>query len=198
MPVSHPSLKRCMCEECVIKGGCDETGAPKGILMAERSIPVHIRRVKAERAEPAVVTSNLPACTLSGSNIAPSPICVLADDLRRMTLSPSKTSRKGAGEKVLKKERDRRTMKALDVLDNIDSRIQRSSRLLLGRGSINDVGRELALLRKATEAVSQRADIVISRKQAIITRIDDLAAQLARHKLSDDVLVPVEINTGKQ
>ncbi|KAG1840770.1 hypothetical protein C8R48DRAFT_679470 [Suillus tomentosus] len=186
-----------MCQECITRGGCDESGAPKGVLMAERLIAAHVQRVKAEHAEPAAVTSNLSACTTAGSSIAPSHVCVLADELGRLTLSPPlKSIRKGAGEKVSKKERDRRTMRALDVLDNIESRIQRIFRLLLDSGNLNDAGREVPLLRKAVENVSRRADVIMARKQAIITQIDDLAAQISRHKPSDNVLVPIEINTG--
>jgi hypothetical protein len=192
-----------MCQECIIKGGWDKTGAPKGVLMADRLIAAHVRRVKAEHAEPAAVTSNSPACTIVDSNVAPSSIapssvCVLADELERLTLSPLKTSHKGTGGKqASNKKHDRRAMRALDALNNIESRVQRGFRLLLDPGNLNDVGRELSLLRRAVESVSRRTKVVMVRKQAVITQIDDLAAQFSRHKPSDDVLVPIEINTGK-
>ncbi|KAG2745822.1 hypothetical protein P692DRAFT_20640822, partial [Suillus brevipes Sb2] len=57
----------CMCQECIIKGGWDKTGAPKGVLMADRLIAAHVQCVKAEHAEPTAVTSNSPACTIVDS-----------------------------------------------------------------------------------------------------------------------------------
>ncbi|KAG1802180.1 uncharacterized protein HD556DRAFT_1438225 [Suillus plorans] len=141
------------------------------------------QRVKAEHAEPVAVTSNLSACITTGSSIAPSHVCILADELGQLTLSPPlKSTRKGAGEKVSKKEHGQQTMRALDVLDNIESHIQWIFCLLLDSGDLNDIGREVPLLHKAV-------------KNAIITQIDDLAAQISRHKPSHDVLVSVEINT---
>jgi hypothetical protein len=56
MPASRAALTRCVCEECIEKGGHDERGTPKGVLMAERSIPAHVQRVKAESAERAAST----------------------------------------------------------------------------------------------------------------------------------------------
>jgi hypothetical protein len=123
-------------------------------------------------------------------------------DVNHLTLSdslpPPLTIRRAAGDKSTKKH-NQRTVKALEILDNIESRIQRCFRLLLHPGSINDIGHELLLLRKALETVSKQADVVVTRKKAIVLRMDELSTQFKSHKPSDDSLkVAVEINTGKQ
>jgi hypothetical protein len=241
-----------MCEECIGNGGYDEKGAPKGVLMAERSIASHVWRVKAERAERAAgdtgvrnvdlhsVISDPSACAITG---VATPVSAITGYLSRLTLStgtpqsssftssmadglyrpvprnthavpasdhdvnhltlsdslpPPLTIRRAAGDKSTKKH-NQRTVKALEILDNIESRIQRCFRLLLHPGSINDIGHELLLLRKALETVSKQADVVVTRKKAIVLRMDELSTQFKSHKPSDDSLkVAVEINTGKQ
>ncbi|KAG1850992.1 hypothetical protein C8R48DRAFT_676602 [Suillus tomentosus] len=211
MPVARATLKRCLCEECIEKGGYDEKGAPTGVLMAERLIVSHILRVKAERAAGNSViidvdfsATDLAACTFADNT---SSVAVIADDLRRLTLdtdvpvniSPSSTvctvELKPDTVPVSKKGCNRRTAKALVVLDNIESRIQQCFHLLLHSCRIDHVGRELHLLRKAMQNVIRQTDIVIARKKAIESQIDILATQCSSHEPSDDT--PVEINTGK-
>jgi hypothetical protein len=48
MPASRAALTRCICEECSRKGGYDEKGIPRGVLIAECSISAHIQHVKAD------------------------------------------------------------------------------------------------------------------------------------------------------
>jgi len=213
-----------VCEECIEKGGYDERGAPKGVLMAERSISAHVRRVKAESAERAAstiagkptvssITDDLSHLTLAinpsqppsfassmNNNLdRPGPcnppavsVSALSDKLEHLKLSdgmsvPPMTSRKP--------KHNRRTVKALNILDNIESRIQRCFRLSLHACSFDDAGRELSSLRTAIENVTGRADVVIERKKAITTQIDALAAQFGSYQ--DTLHGPVEINTGK-
>jgi len=233
MPASRAALTRCVCEECIEKGGYDERGAPKGVLMAERSISAHVRRVKAESAERAAstiagkltvssITDDLSHLTLSmnpsqhpsfASSMnndldRPGPcnppavsVSVLSDNLEQLKLSdgmsvpPMTTSRQAASETASKPKHNRRTVKALNILDNIESRIQRCFRLSLHACSLDDAGRELSLLRTAMENVTGRVVVVIERKKAITTQIDDLAAQFGSHQ--DTLQGPVEINTGK-
>ncbi|KAG1791224.1 uncharacterized protein HD556DRAFT_1445491 [Suillus plorans] len=250
MPASRAMLKQCMCEECIGKGGYDNKGAPKGVLMAERSITSHIWRVKAERAEHAAgdidldcVISNLSVCTIAGNTRVASPVSAITGHLSRLTLSmdtsqlssstssmadnlyrqgphithavpvadhdldhstlsdslpPPMKIHRAAGDKSSKKH-NQRTMKALEILDNIESQIQRCFRLLLHSGSINDISHELLLLRKALETISQQADIVVTRKKAIVSCMNELSTQFDSQKPSDDSLkVPVKINTHKQ
>ncbi|KAG2120415.1 uncharacterized protein F5147DRAFT_646930 [Suillus discolor] len=161
-PVARATLKRCLCEECIEKGGYDEKDAPKGVLMAKRSIVSHILRVKMDRA--ADNTSS---------------VAVIANDLRRLTLamdipvniSSSSTvctvELKPDAVPVSKKGCNRRTMKALVVLDNIKSRIQQCFHLLLHSCRIDH--------------------------KAIGSQIDILATQFSSYGPSDDT--PIEINT---
>lgn len=222
-----------MCEECIEKGGYDERGAPKGVLMAERSIPAHVRRVKAESAERAASTkagkptvssitddlghltlsmnpSQPPSFSSSTNNDLERPgpcnppavsVSALSNNLQQLKLSdgtpvpPMTTSRQAASETASKPKHNRRTVKVLNILDNIESWIQRCFRLSLHACSLDDVGRELSLLHTAMENVSGGVDVVIERKKAITTQIDDLTAQFGSHQ--DTLHGPVEINTGK-
>jgi hypothetical protein len=105
------------------------------------------------------------------------------------------TSRQATSETALKPKHNRRTAKVLNILNNIESRIQRCLRLSLHACSLDDVGRELSLLRTAMENVSGGVGVVIERKKAIATQIDDLTAQFGSHQ--DMLHGPIEINTGK-
>ncbi|KAG1800475.1 uncharacterized protein HD556DRAFT_1439309 [Suillus plorans] len=192
---NHPTtnLPQFSMPECIEKGRYDEKGAPKGVLMAECLIVSHILHVKAEHA-----TDNT------------SSVAVIADDLRRLTLdtdvpvniSPSLTvctvELKPDTVPVLKKGCNRRTAKALVVLDNIESRIQQCFHLLLHSCSIDHVGRELHLLRKAMQNVIRQTDIVIARKKAIESQIDILATQCSSHEPSDDTPIEINIDTLPQ
>ncbi|KAG2740503.1 hypothetical protein P692DRAFT_20753226, partial [Suillus brevipes Sb2] len=96
--------------------------------------------------------------------------------------------------RVLQRHNGRRTVKALRLLDNIESRVQRCF-FLLSAGSFDAIGRELPLLRKAADNVSQKADMVRSRKDAIISQIDSLGAQFeSRKPFTTDSLNPVEFD----
>src|ERR1700692_2088871 len=85
MPAARAALKRCVCEECTVIGGYDKDGAPKGVLMAERSIASHILRVKAERTvDIDAVTTDLSACAITAS------VSTITDNLSRLTLATDK------------------------------------------------------------------------------------------------------------
>lgn len=212
MPVAHATFKRCLCEECIEKGGYDEKGARKGVLIAERLMASHILRVKAERAAGNSViidvdfaAADLSACTIADNTLS---VAVIAEGLNRLTLATDIPVNISSSSTVCtvelepdkvpasKKGHNRRTAKALVVLDNIESRIQQCFQLLLHSCRIDHVGRELLLLRKAMQNVTRQTDIVIARKKAIGSQIDILATQFSSHEPSDDT--PVEINTGEQ
>ncbi|KAG2132137.1 uncharacterized protein EDB93DRAFT_1107972 [Suillus bovinus] len=190
MPIAHAMLKRCLCEECIEKGGYDEKGAPKGVLMAKHLIVSHILHVKAEctadnTSSVVVITDNLCRLTLDTDvlvNIS------LSSTVQTVELKPDTVP-------VSKKGCNQCTAKTLVVLDNIESRIQQCFHLLLHSCSIDHVGRELHLLRKAMQNVIRQTDIIIARKKAIKLQIDILATQCSTHEPSDDT--PVEINTSK-
>jgi hypothetical protein len=75
-----------VCKECIVKGGYDQKGAPKGVLMAEHSLASHILCVKAEREIVHIdsVVSKLSACTIADN---PSSIAAITDNLSRLTLA---------------------------------------------------------------------------------------------------------------
>jgi hypothetical protein len=129
-------------------------------------------------------------------------IPALADDLERLTLLDPFVAQEPraaiAGRcNVSKKNRDRRTVKALTILDNMEFRVQRCFQLLLA-GNSDDVARELPLLRKAVENVNRNADLVITRKKAIILEIDRLEAQFHTHKPPEKTLrAAVEFDASK-
>jgi hypothetical protein len=229
MPTSHAALTQCMCDECIRKGGYDEKGAPRGVLIAERSISAHLRRVKAEshlstiagessissithnlghlsltadHSQPPLLTSARTASTNldhpGPSNVPAVPVATLSDRLERLKLSDSILAppvKKADRETTSKLKHSRRTLKALQILGNIDSRIQRGFRLLLHPYNLDNIGHELAVLRTAIKNVNGGADVVIAQKKAIVTQMDDLATQLASYQ--DVQQVPLEINTGK-
>jgi hypothetical protein len=206
-----------MCEECIRKGGYDEKGAPRGVLIPECSISAHVQRVKA--ATISSITNNLRHLSLTADHSQPPsltsatatnldhpgpcnlpavPVSALSDRLERLKLSDSMSAppiEKADRKTVPKLKHNRRTLKELRILANIDSQIQRGFRLLLHPCNLDDFGRELSLLRTAIENVNGGADVVIARKKAIVTQMDDLATQLASYQ--DVLQVPVEINTGK-
>ncbi|KAG1842407.1 hypothetical protein DFJ58DRAFT_844715 [Suillus subalutaceus] len=98
--------------------------------------------------------------------------------------------------RVLQRHNSQQTVKALRLLDNIESRVQRCF-FLLSAGSFDAIGRELPLLRKAADNVSQKADMVRSRKDTIISQIDSLGAQFeSRKPFTTDSLNPVEFDAG--
>lgn len=192
MPAARAALKRCVCEECTVIGGYDKDGAPKGVLMAERSIASHILRVKAERTvDVDAVTTDLSACAITAS------VSTITDNLSRLTLATDKLVNIPSNSTVCtvelvpgrvavaddpnrnrspltmdtskpdtipasKQRCNRRTAKAFVIFDNIESRIQQCFRLLLHSGSIDHVGRELHALRKALHNVSLKTDIIIA------------------------------------
>ncbi|KAI6094548.1 hypothetical protein F5141DRAFT_1223693 [Pisolithus sp. B1] len=95
-----------------------------------------------------------------------------------------------------KKSSDRRTAQALRVLDNIESRIQRCSRLLLDPSESNhwDIRHELVVLRQSIEKITRRADIVIARKQRLSTMLDGVERHVFTVK-DGSFQGPVDIDT---
>jgi hypothetical protein len=194
MPAARAMLKRCVCKECIVKGGYDEKGAPKGVPMAKHSLVSHILCVKAECEIVHIdsVVSKLSACTIADN---PSSIAAITNNLSHLTLATDipvnipLSSTVCTGELVTSRaaiavdpnqlsltthtsKRDTVpalttgcnwcTAKALVILDNIKFRIQQCFRSLLHSGNIDHVGRELHLLCKAMQNVSQQTDIVIT------------------------------------
>lgn len=90
-----------------------------------------------------------------------------------------------AGRRLPKKDRHRCTVKALEILSNVEARSQRCSRLLLDNSNEcipSTIRQELELLRRATEGVKRDHDLVNSRKRDIIADLDKLEAQLRLHE----------------
>ncbi|KAG1832852.1 hypothetical protein DFJ58DRAFT_847939 [Suillus subalutaceus] len=93
--------------------------------------------------------------------------------------------RQADGETISKLKRNWRTLKALHILNNIDSQIQRCFRLLLHPCNLDDIG--------SMKNINGGADAVIAQKKAIAAQMDDLATQLGSYQ--DVLQVPIEINT---
>lgn len=128
--------------------------------------------------------------------IPPLSIPTLADDLERLTLSDPLLHETPKGAEIGRpRNRNRRTVTDLKVLDNIKLRVERCFRLL-SAGNSDDVRRELLVLRKAVENVKRKAELVVARKEAIMLEIDALEAQFNSCKPSARDL-PVEFDTGK-
>lgn len=125
-------------------------------------------------------TGAVPGSPEYPSPTPPVPISTLTHDLERLTLSDSfarePIGTTVGGGHVFQRDSNRRTVKALKVLDNIGFRVQRCFRLLFA-GNPEYVGRELPLLRKAVENIKREVDLVIARKGAIMLEIDALEAQ---------------------
>ncbi|KAG1869325.1 hypothetical protein C8R48DRAFT_671286 [Suillus tomentosus] len=253
MPAARTAFKRCICEECIEKGGLDENGEPKGLPVAERFMATHLQRVRADRATFAraadsrrnndgadLVASQLSALTIEGTpsvstvtdnlvrltlseNILdihtpvelpvhpelpifapPVPVSPLTDEFERLALSDTSIAKSSQEQidmigrrTVLQSHNGRWIVKALKLLDNIESRVQWCFRLL-SVGSFDIIGHELRLLRKAVNNVNQKADTVISRKNAIMSQIDGLEAQFeSRKPFATDSLKPVEFDASK-
>jgi hypothetical protein len=75
-----------VCKECIVNGGYDDQGAPKGVLMAKCSLTSHILRIKAEHEIVHIdsVVSKLSACTIADN---PSSIAAITDNLSHLTLA---------------------------------------------------------------------------------------------------------------
>jgi len=129
-------------------------------------------------------------------------IPTLTCDLERLTLSDPPATRETidtvvGGGHVFRRNNNRRTVKALKLLDNIEFRVQRCFRLLFA-GNSDHVGRELPLLRKAVENIRREVDLVIARKGAIVSEIDNLEAQFnIRGPPKRDLRTAVKFDTGK-
>ncbi|KAG2368966.1 hypothetical protein BDR07DRAFT_1371784 [Suillus spraguei] len=201
MPTSCAALMWCMCEECIRKGGYDKKGAPRGVLIAECSISAHLRHLSltADHSQPPLLTSATRSTNLDHpgpSNILAVPVATLSDRLEWLKLSDSISAppiKKADRETTSKLKHSRRTLKALQILANINSQIQRGFCLLLHPYNLDNIGHKLALLHTAIENVNGGADVVIAQKKAIIMQMDDLATQLASYQ--DVQQVPLKINT---
>ncbi|KAG0699830.1 hypothetical protein DFH29DRAFT_877055 [Suillus ampliporus] len=220
MPVSRSLFKRCFCEECIETGDHAEDGTPKGVLIAEHLMAAHLQHTKCTQAERAaagspctnaitdLLVSQLDALALIDnkppvSHPNPTPplsITALADDLEQLTLLDhfvAREPRVAISGDVSQKNIHRPTVKALRVLDNIEFCVQRCFQLLLA-GNSNDVGRELLLLHTAVESVKRKADLVVTRKRAIMLEIDGLEAQFNSQKPPKmDLHAAVEFDTSK-
>ncbi|KAI5985683.1 hypothetical protein F5J12DRAFT_787355 [Pisolithus orientalis] len=70
------------------------------------------------------------------------------------------------------------TSRAMKVLSNIDSRIQRCSHLLLDGQSFTTISRELSLLHQATNDIKCRANCIVACKRVVIKTMDELESIL--------------------
>jgi hypothetical protein len=196
MPTSCAVLTQCICEECSRKGGYDEKGAPRGVLIVECSISAHIWRVKAEStaytiAGQSTISSIMDslkhlslradhshslsfASTMKDNldhpgphNLPAVPVSALSGGLKQLKLSDSTSvplMENIDEETILKHKHNQCTLKALHILNNIDSRIQWCFHLLLHSCNLDDVGRELSLLCTAMKNLDGGADAVVARK----------------------------------
>lgn len=102
------------------------------------------------------------------------------------------------GCRLPKRDSHRRTVKALQLLNNVESRIHRCSRLLLKPSDVDYsfLQREVTTLRQATDNVTWIADSVKSKKRMLLTLLQELEAEVSSHL---PVLQgPVDINTETQ
>ncbi|KIK29890.1 hypothetical protein PISMIDRAFT_6625 [Pisolithus microcarpus 441] len=102
------------------------------------------------------------------------------------------------GRRLPKRDSHRRTVKALQLLNNVESRIHRCSRLLLKPSDVDYsfLQREVTTLRQATDNVTWIADSVKSKKRMLLTLLQELEAEVSSHL---PVLQgPVDINTETQ
>lgn len=114
--------------------------------------------------------------------------------------SPSPPANIIEGSRVPKKDRNQRSVKALELLANIDSRVQRCFRLLLDPSddAIGTVSKELATLRQATENIRRNTDSVTLRKKGICSALDELELELkSRAPTEVPSQEPVEFITGE-
>jgi hypothetical protein len=101
--------------------------------------------------------------------------------------------------KISKKDHHRHTREALKILSNVESHIQRCHRLLLdsSNGTFTTISEDLAKLHKADENVRCQSDLVISKKCAITSSLDELEIELRSVRQSDgDHHTPVEFVVG--
>ncbi|KAG2361865.1 hypothetical protein BDR07DRAFT_1376884 [Suillus spraguei] len=172
MPVSRSLFKWCFCEECIETGDRAEDGMPKGYSL-QNVLWLHIYNAP-NIPKQNVLLLALPART-------PSRIY----DLEQLTLLDHFVAcelRVAISGDVSQKNIHRPTVKALMVLDNIEFRVQWCFRLLLA----------------AVESVKRKADIVVTRKRAIMLEIDGLEAQFNSQKPPEmDLCAAVEFDTSK-
>jgi hypothetical protein len=101
-------------------------------------------------------------------NLPAVPVSVLSDSLEQLKLSDSTSAplmENADEETALKPKRNWHTLKALHILNNIDSRIQQCFHLLLHTCNLDDIGRKLSLLCTAMKNLNGGADAVVARKR---------------------------------
>ncbi|KAG2137125.1 uncharacterized protein EDB93DRAFT_1106675 [Suillus bovinus] len=142
--------------------------------MAERSIPAHVRRVKAESAERA-------ASTKAGKPTVSS----ITDDLGHLTLSMNPSQPPSFSSSTNNDlERPGPCNPPAVSVSALSNNLQQ---LKLSDGT------PVPPMTTTMENVSGGVDVVIERKKAIATQIDDLTAQFGSHQ--DTLHGPIEINT---
>lgn len=145
------------------------------------------------------------------------PIADLGGSLSRLTLRSTKSSAPSApspsltdpspsnlaipalvvgGRRLCKKDRHRCTVKALRLLNNIETCIHHCNRLFLEPSSSNfeKMQHEVLTLRLALEKVTWNADSVNSKKEILVALLNDLELQMKPHLSASQG--PVDIDTG--
>ncbi|KIK20353.1 hypothetical protein PISMIDRAFT_105907, partial [Pisolithus microcarpus 441] len=102
------------------------------------------------------------------------------------------------GHRLSKRDGHRCTVKALQLLNNIESRIHRCSRLLLkpSDGDYSSLRHEVTTLRQAMDNVTRVADSVRAKKRTLSTLLQELEVQVPPHIPA--LQGPVDVNTETQ
>ncbi|KAI9463751.1 hypothetical protein HD554DRAFT_2175465 [Boletus coccyginus] len=103
------------------------------------------------------------------------------------------------GRRSPKKHRNRRTIKALQILSNIESCIQRCCRLLLDPSNISyhDIQHELVTLRRTVDKVTREMESVMVQRRTLIALLDELTSQV-QVPANSSPQGPVEIDIEKE
>ena len=100
------------------------------------------------------------------------------------------------GRRLCKKDRRHCTVKALQLLNNIETRIHHSSRLLLEPSSLDSdkMQHEVLTLRLALEKITQNAHSISLKKKTLAPLLDDLELRVKLHLPASQG--PVDVDTG--
>ena len=152
-----------------------------------------------------------PSSDVIAGSLDPLPFSDIAESLSRLSInsatsaSPpnSHPASQVAGRRVSKKDGYQRSVKALKLLSNIETRAGRCLRLLLepSNNSIVEITNELASLRRALETINQRTDFVDSRKKEVTALLDQLESEVKTKSSSfpsSNDSEPVNIDTGRR
>ncbi|KAF8119273.1 hypothetical protein EV363DRAFT_1200533 [Boletus edulis] len=150
---------------------------------------------------PPIISSPVSSRSSSPSprSLSPPPIISSPVSSRSSSPSPPALPASVVGRRRFpKKDWDHRTVKALQILGNIETRIHCCQRLLLEPSGNVDQGaqQEVPVLRQSIDKINRKAEVVTARKQSLFAMLDDLKCHLYhRAETGGSPQGPVEINT---